>query len=298
MIAQLSVTQLAQTLGVAFALGMGLLLCLSMLPASRAVARQLWPLLGSEAVILGAGVLPWLLPPLGTFACLLCAAGRIGFESGSVHGQVAGRKLAFACMAVLVFASAFAWFSSTDLLVMAGGALLIAALAAMAVTGTSLVARSMAHFAIFPLLPLMAFSHVAAQPRQLPLIILALLLVEIFDSFSLLGGRLYGRTPLVPRLSPKKTWEGLATGAAALFGVILTLVVAFRLPVGPMLVCGVAVFISAIAGDLLGSLAKRRAGVKDYPPVMSLQGGLLDIMDSWLVAVPSLAALLWLTGCA
>jgi phosphatidate cytidylyltransferase len=63
-----------------------------------------------------------------------------------------------------------------------------------------------------------------------------------------------------------------------------------------MLIAGAVVVLSAIGGDLLGSLAKRRAGVKDYPAVMTVQGGLLDIADAWLVAGPCLAGLAVLQG--
>ena len=127
-------------------------------------------------------------------------------------------------------------------------------------------------------------------------LVLAFFLVETFDSFSLLGGKLYGRTPLVPRLSPRKTWEGLATGVTAVAVALLSLVAWLGLPLLPMLLGGVVVIVAAIAGDLLGSLAKRRAGVKDDPTVMKVQGGLLDIADAWLVAGPCLAGLVILVG--
>lgn len=58
-----------------------------------------------------------------------------------------------------------------------------------------------------------------------------------------------------------------------------------------MFLAGIVIILAAIAGDLLGSLAKRRAGVKDYPAVMKVQGGLLDLADAWRVAGPCLAAL-------
>jgi CDP-diglyceride synthetase len=127
-------------------------------------------------------------------------------------------------------------------------------------------------------------------------LVLAFLLVETFDSFSLLGGKLYGRTPLVPRLSPRKTWEGLATGVAAVAVALLSLVAWLGIPLVPMLLAGTIVIIAAVAGDLLGSRAKRQAGVKDYPAVMSVQGCLLDIADAWLVAGPCLAGLAILVG--
>ena len=153
-----------------------------------------------------------------------------------------------------------------------------------------------ARFTIFPLLPLAAFSHAASEARFASLLVLAFFLVEIFDSFSLLGGKLLGRTPLVPRLSPRKTWEGLAAGAGATLLVLLALGAWFDLPLSLMLLFGAVVIPAAIAGDLLGSRAKRQAGVKDYPPVMKVQGGLLDIADAWLVAGPCLAGLALVLG--
>lgn len=111
----------------------------------------------------------------------------------------------------------------------------------------------------------------------------------MFDSFSLLGGKLYGRTPLVLRLSPRKTWEGLATGVAAVAVAHLSLVAWLGIPLVSMLLASIIVIVAAIAGDLLGLLAKRRAAVKDYLAAMSVQGCLLDIADVWLVAGPCLA---------
>ena len=78
MISHLTVALLAQAIGSAFAVGALLLLTLTLLPASRSVARQLWPVLASEAAILAVGALPWLLPPHAVLALLLVAAARIG----------------------------------------------------------------------------------------------------------------------------------------------------------------------------------------------------------------------------
>lgn len=298
MIASLSVVQLAQAVGLAFGLGVLLLLALSALPVTRPIARQLWVLLGSEAVILAAGVLPWFLPPAGLLACVLAMAVRVGFESGTVYSLITGRSLGWICAGALVIGSTAAWFSDTEPLLWVLAAMTAMAVAAMSLTAGASLVGNLGRFAIFPLLPVMAFSHTAGQSHLVPLLVLAFLLVEVFDSFSLLGGRLYGRTPLAQRLSPRKTWEGLFTGAAALFTVVLALVFSFSLPFGPMILGGLLVLGCAISGDLLASLAKRRAGVKDYPPVMTVQGGLLDIMDAWLVAGPCLAALAWVTGLA
>ncbi|MFO1131829.1 MAG: phosphatidate cytidylyltransferase [Hyphomicrobiales bacterium] len=296
MTSQMTVALLAQAIGTAFAVGTLLLLLLTLVPVSRATARQLWPVLGSEAAILAAGVLPWLLPPLALLACLLVAAARIGFESGSVHGLTAGRDFRLSHGLLLVAAAGLSWFAATPVFLWVAALVLAAAGGGLIITSERSLAGSVARFALFPLLPLAAFSHAASAPQLAPLLVLAFFLVEIFDSFSLLGGKLYGRTPLVPRLSPRKTWEGLATGIAATLTALLALTAWLGLPLSPMLLAGAIVVASAIAGDLLGSQAKRRAGVKDYPAVMTVQGGLLDIADAWLVAGPVLAGLASLFG--
>jgi len=287
----MTVAALAQAIGFAFALGGLLLGFLTLLPRTRSIARQLWPVLASEAVILAVGVLPWLLPPHLLFAVLLVASARIGFESGSVHGRVAGRDLSAAYAVLLVSVCAASWFTATLPLLYVAFALFFLALATIWTTDDSSVANSLARLVVFPLLPLAAFSHAAGNLQLAPLMVLAFFLVEVFDSFSLLGGRLYGRTPLVPRLSPRKTWEGLATGAGTVLIAVASLIAWLDVPALPMILVGIVVVAAAIVGDLLGSQAKRRAGVKDYPAVMKVQGGLLDIVDAWLVAGPCVASM-------
>lgn len=296
MTGQLSVALLAQAICSAFLLGTLLLLLLTLLPGSRAVARQLWPILGTEAAILAAGVLPWLLPPAVLLLLLLAAAGRIGYESGAVHGLIVGRTLNPASAIILTAVAAMSWFAPTPAVTWMGALLLAMALAGAYFNPASSTVGNLARFTVFPLLPVAAFSHAAGEPSVAPLLVLAFFLVEMFDSFSLLGGKLYGRTPLVPRISPRKTWEGLATGAGITLLSLLGLVAWLDLPLLPMLMAGIVVIVAAVAGDLLGSHAKRRAGVKDYPPIMTVQGGLLDIADAWLVAGPCLVGLSVLLG--
>ena len=296
MTSHMTVALLAQAIGSAFAVGALLLLILTLLPASRSVARQLWPVLASEAAILAIGVLPWLLPPLFVLSLLLAAAARIGYESGSVHGLTVNKNFRVTHAILLVAVAGVSWFTTTIPFLWTAALVTAAALAVAWFSLDKSIAGSWARFTVFPLLPLAAFSHAASEPRLTPLLVLAFFLVEMFDSFSLLGGKLYGRTPLVPRLSPRKTWEGLGTGVGATLIASLSLVAWLELPLLPMLIAGLVVILSAIAGDLLGSLAKRRADVKDYPAVMTVQGGLLDITDAWLVAGPCLAGLAVLLG--
>lgn len=112
-------------------------------------------------------------------------------------------------------------------------------------------------------------------------------------------GRAWGRHLLIPRLSPQKTWEGaagaIAVGgtAAALAPRLLSLHPAPALAASLVLVLPIA----AIAGDLLESALKRRAGLKDFSHLLPGHGGLLDRLDSVLLTAPSLYWLLrWWTA--
>lgn len=112
--------------------------------------------------------------------------------------------------------------------------------------------------------------------------------VEVGDAFALLCGKLFGRTKIFPRLSPRKTAEGLVGGlvlggtASYLLGVHLLALPGFEAGLLALL------FLSAgLAGDLLTSALKRARGVKDFPAVLARHGGVLDIYDSFLFAAPA-----------
>ena len=258
----MTVALLAQAIGTAFAVGALLLLLLTLLPASRPIARQLWPVLGSEAAILAAGVLPWLLPPLALLAFILAAAARIGFESGSVHGMTVNRDFRLSHAVLLVAAGALSWFAPTPAFLWVAALVLAAAPCRTRCSFRAVSRRQRCALRrVSRSCPLPPSATRQAYPRLAPLLVLAFFLVEMFDSFSLLGGKLYGRTPLVPRLSPRKTWEGLATGIARnLHALLLALVAWLGLPLLPMLLAGAAVVVSAIAGDLLGSRRQAPGG--------------------------------------
>ena len=141
-------------------------------------------------------------------------------------------------------------------------------------------------FLIYPALPFALFVFSARWASAAFACLSSFLLVEIFDSFSLLGGRLFGKRPLVPKLSPKKTWEGLLVGFLAVAISAISLAAILKIDQSTMALLAIVITAGALAGDLLASAAKRRAGVKDYPAVLPIQGGLLDIMDAWIVAAP------------
>jgi phosphatidate cytidylyltransferase len=177
---------------------------------------------------------------------------------------------------------------------------LLLALAAAAITATyrsNPVVMAVATVILYPGLPFGALAIAMSEPTHYPALLLAFLYAELLDSFSLLGGRLAGRTIIFPWLSPRKTLEGLITGAAGLLIASAALnVTVLHLPWSVCLAITLSAAIAAIGGDLAASFPKRLAGVKDYPAVISGHGGLQDIIDAWMVAGPIVCVVEWLLG--
>jgi phosphatidate cytidylyltransferase len=128
--------------------------------------------------------------------------------------------------------------------------------------------------------------------RQVPVVgkgILIDVMVGTFvgDTAAYLGGRMFGRHPLAPSISPKKTIEGLGCGALA---TIVAVVVAGLyqetwLPHSTALLLGVAVALLAPVGDLFESLIKRDVGIKDAGNLFGAHGGALDRLDAIIFTV-------------
>ena len=110
-------------------------------------------------------------------------------------------------------------------------------------------------------------------------------LIWLSDSMAYVGGRLWGRRPMAPVLSPKKTWEGLAVGLICTFGVghvLLYSVLHTSMALSLLLPATVAA--AAPVGDLVGSYFKRVSGVKDSGVFLPGHGGFLDRLDSYLLS--------------
>jgi phosphatidate cytidylyltransferase len=130
------------------------------------------------------------------------------------------------------------------------------------------------------------------SPQGFLWLLLVQVTVETNDSFALLVGKLIGGTRVFPRLSPGKTLAGLVGGLAA--GLLAGLVVSrllLELSFYAAFASTIVALAAGLAGDLLLSALKRQRDVKDFPPVALLHGGLLDIYDSLLFAVPALLLL-------
>jgi phosphatidate cytidylyltransferase len=123
-------------------------------------------------------------------------------------------------------------------------------------------------------------------------IFMILLVVKFADIGAFFVGSAIGRHKLIPWLSPKKSWEGLAGGLAtsAVVGLVCSRIWSAELPTissaPKALIFGAIIGAVGQVGDLLESLMKRDAGVKDSGQLIPGFGGLLDIIDSPLLAAP------------
>lgn len=132
-----------------------------------------------------------------------------------------------------------------------------------------------------------------AQGRYL--ILFLVVVVKMTDIGAFFTGSHLGRHKLIPRVSPAKTWEGCVGGvlAGVLGGLVLSHLMQHRAGVQvfgivPTAAIALVLSIAGILGDLIESLFKRAAGVKDSGSMIRGMGGILDVLDSLLFAAPVL----------
>lgn len=137
-----------------------------------------------------------------------------------------------------------------------------------------------------------AFSWIRSQPEGSWLILLLLLIVWAADTGAYFAGKSFGKRKLAPAISPGKTLAGLLGGlvAAPLVALLATALMPLSdiNPVNLILLSLVTALVS-VGGDLLISLHKRTSGIKDSGNILPGHGGVLDRIDSLLVAAPFFA---------
>jgi len=107
------------------------------------------------------------------------------------------------------------------------------------------------------------------------------------DTGALISGMLFGKHKMSPRVSPNKTWEGFAGGLV--LGTVAAAVLAYFILDGAWItgaLVGLAAALAAVIGDLAESAIKRDISVKDMSSFLPGHGGILDRIDSMLVAAP------------
>jgi phosphatidate cytidylyltransferase len=120
-------------------------------------------------------------------------------------------------------------------------------------------------------------------------VLLMLFTIVVSDSAQYYTGRMFGRRPLAPAISPKKTIEGAIGGVViGTAFVVFAGRLVFPMTRAPQLVVvGVVLVLLGIAGDLFESRLKRTAGVKDSSALIPGHGGILDRIDALLFATPA-----------
>ena len=128
---------------------------------------------------------------------------------------------------------------------------------------------------------------IQGDPSSFPYLAGMFILIWMNDTFAFLSGKFFGKRKLIERISPNKTWEG------AIGGIVFTLLagaaIGYLFDPEKILFWTISAAIiapCAIFGDLLESLFKRNANVKDSGSIMPGHGGILDRFDAVLFTAP------------
>ena len=132
--------------------------------------------------------------------------------------------------------------------------------------------------------------------------IMLVFMPALSDTGGLFAGAWLGKHKLSPRISPKKSWEGLAGSILfAMAGSFVVMFCTYEPSVWTVrwwvpIVAGFMIGIAGTFGDLCASMLKRDIGIKDMGPLLKGHGGVMDRVDSILLSAPFVCELLWATG--
>lgn len=141
-----------------------------------------------------------------------------------------------------------------------------------------------------------ALVYVRQQEAGAWLVLLLMLIVAMADSGGYFAGKRFGKHKLASAVSPGKTWEGFAGGLIANCVLALMLSLTLELSLLLMLVLVVPTSLVSVLGDLLESMLKRQAGIKDSGTILPGHGGILDRVDGVTAAAPVFALALLASG--
>jgi len=127
------------------------------------------------------------------------------------------------------------------------------------------------------------------------IILFLFILTWTFDTFAYLFGVRFGKTKIMPSISPRKSWEGFAGGF------IFTIIAAYLAhtyyefsSLSEPLIISIVLPFTATLGDFIESAYKRKAGVKDSGKFIPGHGGMLDRMDAFMITIPVIYILTYL----
>lgn len=264
-------------------------------PANKA-GRNL-PLAIAVGLVLGAVVLLSLLVDRRAFLAVIAVAVGVGvWELGQAMRHADIRVPTVPLIACGLGMLALTWFGGPTMLAVGMGVtvmvLVVWRLADGATNYHVDVPASVLVAAYVPLLG--GFAVLMLSPVDGHLRIIATLaIVVLSDTGGYVAGVLAGRHPMAPKISPKKSWEGLAGSLfACAIGGALLMHFMFDVVWWAGVCVGVTMALAGTLGDLTESLIKRDLGVKDMSNLIPGHGGLMDRLDSILLVLP--VAFAWL----
>ena len=233
----------------------------------------------------------WFLPPVATLALAVVAAVLAVIEYATIAAALGIHVPRALTIATVVAACVAVGSGAIPFEIVALATLIVVGVAAVAAgqpgPGVLPAAAAAVLAPIYIGVPLGAIAAIRTiGGREAVLLLMATIVVS--DSAQYYTGRAFGRAPLAPSISPKKTREGAIGGV--LFGTAAMVIGARYVfpgaPIGLTIAAAIGVVLLGIVGDLFESLLKRSAGVKDSSALIPGHGGILDRIDSWLFAAP------------
>jgi phosphatidate cytidylyltransferase len=219
-------------------------------------------------VVVAAGAWEW-----AGLVGIAAQSGRIAYAAAVMVCVAFAWLLAMPAMQALLWCSAAWWLAATAWVILAPGA-------------GGRLGTAIAGFLVLVPAAIGLGRIVELVPDGQVLLLFLLVLVAAADVGAYFGGRSFGRRKMAPRVSPNKTWEGFwsgvltAGGAAAVGGWLL------GAPLLPWIVVCLLVALVSVVGDLVESMFKRKAGLKDSSGLLPGHGGVLDRLDSLSAAGP------------
>jgi phosphatidate cytidylyltransferase len=233
----------------------------------------------------------WLPAPVAVATVMVVVAAGAWEWAGFAGMTAPARRGAY--MAAVLLGIALAWFATASmanllLLLAASAAWWLAALAWLVRAPAAGGPRLAAAVGFVVLVPAaVGLGRVLVlEPRGQELLLFLLVLIAAADIGAYFGGRKLGRRKLAPRVSPNKTWEGFWSGMLAATAAAVGGGLALGQPLWPWIAMCVAVALSSVVGDLVESMFKRQAGLKDSSSLLPGHGGVLDRLDSLAAAGP------------